>query len=256
MKTDTRGLVVSEKRVGEGDRLVTVLTEDRGILRAFVHQSKWAAGGRLSATRLFTYSRFSIFEGRDSYIIDDAQPIEVFFDLRKDIGRLSLAQYFCELSSVLAPQGSEAGDFLRLVLNAMYFLCRGTRSQAVLKAAVEMRMMSLAGYQPDLVCCAQCGCYEAETMYFLPRQGKLLCEACRAPQNREPAYALHGGALTALRHTIYAEFPKLFSFRLPPNAERELCAASEGYVTETLQRGFRTLDFYRQMTNSAETAPL
>ena len=251
MKIDARGLVVSEKRVGEGDRLVTVLTDGKGILRAFVRQSKKAGGGRLSATRLFTYSRFSIFEGRESYIIDDAQPIEVFFDLRKDIGRLSLAQYFCELAVELAPQGSEAGDFLRLLLNAMYFLSKGSRSEAVLKAAVEMRIMSLAGYQPDLVCCSECGCYEAETMHFLPRSGKLLCGSCYRPQGAEPTFLLHRGAMTALRHTVYSEFEKLFSFRVSPDAEHELTAASEHYVLETLQRGFRTLDFYYQMTGTA-----
>ena len=247
MKIDARGLVVSEKRVGEGDRLVTVLTDVKGILRAFVRQSKKAGGGRLSATRLFTYSRFSIFEGRESYIIDDAQPIEVFFDLRKDIGRLSLAQYFCELAVELAPQGFEAADFLRLLLNAMYFLSEGSRSEAVLKAAVEMRIMSLAGYQPDLVCCSECGCYEAETMYFLPRSGKLLCGNCYRPQAAEPAFLLHRGAMTALRHTVYSEFQKLFSFRVSSDAEHELTAASEHYVLETLQHGFRTLDFYYQM---------
>ncbi len=75
----------------------------------------------------------------------------------------------------------------------MYFLCKGTRPNAVLKAIVEMRMMSLAGYQPDLVCCAECGCYEAETMYFLPRSGKILCGACYRPQKREPAFLLHPG---------------------------------------------------------------
>ena len=37
--------------------------------------------------------------------------IELFFDLRKDIAMLSLAQYFCELASLLAPEGAEAGDF-------------------------------------------------------------------------------------------------------------------------------------------------
>ncbi len=250
MKIDARGLVVSEKRVGEGDRLVTVLTDERGILRAFVRQSKQAGGGRLSATRLFTYSRFSIFEGRNSYIIDDARPIEVFFDLREDIGRLSLAQYFCELAVELAPQGTAAGDFLRLMLNAMFFLGKGSRPNAVLKAIVEMRMMSLAGYQPDLVCCAECGRYEAETMFFLPRSGKLLCDGCYRPKEAEPASHLCRGALTALRHTVYAEFEKLFSFRVSPEAERELAAASEDYVLETLQHGFRTLDFYYQMTGT------
>lgn len=246
MKIDARGLVVSEKRTGDSDRLVTVLTGERGILRAFVRQSGRTGGARLSATRLFTYSRFTIFEGRESYIIDDAQPIEVFFDLRKDIGRLSLAQYFCELAAALAPQDSGAEDFLRLLLNAMYFLCKGTRPDAVLKAIVEMRMMSLAGYMPDLVCCAECGCYEADEMYFLPRSGKILCDRCFRPQT-ETVCALGRGAMTALRHTIYADFGKLFSFRVSPEAERELENASERYVLETLQHGFPTLDFYKQM---------
>jgi DNA repair protein RecO (recombination protein O) len=256
MRMDAEGLVVLEKCVGDSDRLVTVLTRQKGILRAFVRQAGRGGGGRLSATRLFTYSRFTIFEGRDSYIIDDAQPIEVFFDLRKDIGRLSLAQYFCELSASLAPQDSEAGDFLRLMLNAMFFLEKGSRPNAVVKAIVEMRMMSLAGYLPDLVCCSECRCYEADTMFFLPRSGKILCEGCFRPQQSgEPAVALSRGAMTALRHTVYAEFEKLFSFRVSPDAERGLAEAAERYVQETLGRSFNTLDFYHQMVDAPAVAP-
>lgn len=251
MRMDTQGLVVMEKCVGETDRLVTVLTRDKGILRAFVQKSGRAGGAKLSATRLFTYSRFTIFEGRDRYIIDDAQPLEVFFDLRKDIGRLSLAQYFCELSVSVAPQNADASDYLRLMLNAMYFLCKGTRTNAVVKAIVEMRMLSLAGYMPDLVCCSECKCYEADRMFFLPRSGKILCENCfAARQTTEPSVTMNRGSLTALRHTVYADFDKLFSFRLSKEAERELAAASERYVLETLERGFGTLDFYHQMTAS------
>ena len=249
MKLDAQGLVVREKCVGDTDRLITVLTREKGILRAFVRQPRHAGGGRLSATRLFTYSRFSIFEGRDSYIIDDAQPIEVFFDLRKDIGRLSLAQYFCELAAELAPQDSPAEDYLRLLLIAMYFLQKGAHSAASLKAAVEMRMMSFSGYMPDLVCCSVCGRYEADGMFFLPRGGKLVCEDCYTADG-EPAVRLGRGALTALRHTIYAEFGKLFSFRLPQAAEQELAAASARYVLETLGHGFKTLDFYHQMASA------
>ena len=251
MKWDARGLVVSEKRVGESDRLVTILTAEKGVLRAFVRGSRQAGGARLSATRLFTYSRFTIFEGRDSYIIDDAQPIEVFFDLCRDIGRFSLAQYFCELAVALAPQDGEAGEYLRLLLNALYLLMKGDRPDSVLKAAVEMRMMTLAGYQPDLVCCSECGCYEAEVMLFLPRSAKLFCGSCFRPKEGEPDVALGRGALTALRHTVYAESAKLFNFRVSGEAERQLAEAAERYVTETLQRGFATLDFYRQMAAPA-----
>lgn len=248
MRIDAEGLVIMEKCVGESDRLVTVLTKQRGVLRAFAQGAGRLKNGKLSATRLFSYSRFTIFEGRDKYIIDDAVPIEVFFELRKDIVSLALGQYFCELSGALAPEDAEAGDFLRLILNALFFLCRGTRPAPVLKAIVEMRMLSLAGYMPDLVCCAECGCYEADWMYFFPRSGRIFCADCFR-QGAEPFVKLGRGAMTALRHTVYVDFDKLFSFTLDPEGMRELSAASEAYVLETLGRNFQTLDFYHQIAS-------
>lgn len=246
MQIQTEGLVIMEKSVGESDRLVTVLTRKEGVVRAFAQQAKKMRSNKLSATQLFGYSRFVFFKGRDKYIIDDAQPIEVFFDLRRDIERLSLAQYFCELAGALAPQEAEAGDFLRLMLNAMHFLCKGSRSNSLLKAIVEMRMLSLAGYMPNLVCCAGCSCYEADEMFFLPRSGVIYCGECLQP-SAEPAVRLSRGALTGLRHTVYADFEKLFSFQLSQQGQKELSQASELYVTSTLQRSFNTLDFYHQM---------
>lgn len=244
MRIDTEGLVVKEKSVGESDRLITVLTRRQGILRAFARRANNIRNGKLSATQLFSYSRFTVFMGRDTYIIDDAQPIQVFFDLRKDIARLSLAQYFCELAGLLAPQGEEAEEFLRLMLNALHFLGEGTRPAGVLKATVEMRMLSLAGYMPDLVCCAECGRYEADVMYFFPRDGRIRCGDCFTPNGSDPCVALGRGALTGLRHIVYSEFAKLFSFSLSSEGAKELEEASEQYVLCTLQRGFNTLDFY------------
>ena len=160
--------------------------------------------------------------------------------------RLSLAQYFCELAGALAPQETEAGDFLRLILNALHFLCKGTKPQLLLKSIVEMRMLSLAGYMPNLICCAGCSCYEADEMFFLPRSGVIYCGGCLQP-SAEPTLRLSRGALTGLRHTIYADFDKLFSFNLSEQGMKELSRASEQYVLSTLQRSFNTLDFYNQM---------
>lgn len=246
MQIETNGLVILEKSVGESDRLVTILTREEGIVHAFAQQAKKIKSNKLSATQLFSYSRFTIFKGRDKYIIDDAQSIEVFFDLRRDIERLSLAQYFCELAGALAPQEAEAGNFLRLILNAFHFLCKGTKPNLLIKAIVEMRMLTLAGYMPDLVCCAGCSCYENDEMYFLPRKGSIYCGDCFQP-SAEPAMRLNRGSMTGLRHTIYAEFEKLFSFNLPPQGLQELSQASEQYVLHTLQRSFNTLNFYHQM---------
>jgi DNA repair protein RecO (recombination protein O) len=50
-----------------------------------------------SATSLFAYSSVSLYRTRDAFVVDDASPIEVFFDLRRDIETLTLAQYFAQL---------------------------------------------------------------------------------------------------------------------------------------------------------------
>ena len=104
MQLETDGLVIAEQSIGESDRLVTVLTRDEGVVRAFAQQAKKSGSSKVSATQLFCYSRLTLYKGRDKYIIDDALPIEPFFDLRKDIERLALAQYFCELARALAPE--------------------------------------------------------------------------------------------------------------------------------------------------------
>lgn len=67
------------------------------MVRASARGARNLKSRNASATQLLSYSRLSLYKGREKYIIDDAQPIQVFFDLRSDLEKLALAQYFCEL---------------------------------------------------------------------------------------------------------------------------------------------------------------
>ena len=247
MLLNTEGLILKEQNIGESDRLVTVLTRQQGLMRAFVRGAKRIKNRNASSTQLLCYSRFSIYQGKEKNVIDEAEPIEVFFELRQDIVKLALSQYFCELTLALAPEDGEAGEFLRLVLNALYLLAHDKRPPTQVKAVLEMRMLSMAGYQPDLLYCQGCGAYEAETMYFLPRHGTLLCHACYTKVRRREGVTLGRGALTALRHSVYADFKKIFSFTLSAEGMRSLSLAAERYVIERLERSFSTLHFYHQI---------
>ena len=51
----------------------------------------------------------------------------------------------------------------------------------------------------------------------------------------------------ALRHTIYADMEKLFGFSLSASGRKQLAKASEEYTLNTLERGFRTLDFFHHV---------
>lgn len=246
MQLKTQGLIIREQTIGESDRLVTVLTRDEGVVRAFARRAKSLKDSKNAATGLLCYSRLTLSRGKESCYINEAFPIEVFFGLRKDVVNLALAQYFCSLAAELVPEGVESGEYLRLVLNALHFLSEGGRPAEVLKPLVELRMLSMAGYMPDLVCCAECGAYESPRMYFKVNRGTLYCQDCFL-DNGDPCVALSPGALTAMRFIIYSDFERVFSFSVSGPALRELTEAAEAYTVSILQRRPKTLDFYNSL---------
>lgn len=245
MQIVTDGLVIMEKSIGEADKLLTILTKTNGVIKAFINGAKNIKGKNLSSAQILSYSRFKIFKGRDKYIINEAQPIDIFYNLRKDIEKVSLAQYFCELTLALAPEEGEAGDFLRLILNALYYLVNDSKPAEIIKAVVELRMCSMAGYMPNLVCCDECGKYEFDVMFFCCNSGLIYCPDCYRDKDRNQGIVLKIGVVTALRHIIYAPFNKVFSFSLKEDSGKMLSFVTENYVKAQLQRDFNTLNFYK-----------
>ena len=82
MIINTDGLVIREQPTGERDRLVTVLTRDIGVIRAFVNGARNPKNKNAAATGLLCYSHFSIDKtSKGIYTIREATAKEVFFSL-------------------------------------------------------------------------------------------------------------------------------------------------------------------------------
>ena len=243
MKFRTAGLIIKEQNIGEQDKLVHVLTKPHGVVKAFVRGAKNIKNGKSAATSLLSYALLTFHTGRDSYSVGDARSLRIFSKLRQDVQKMCLAQYFCELALTACPREQNADKHLSLLLNALYLLDSGKRSAALVKPCVEMRLTAMAGYLPDLVMCGGCGVYAAPLMYFYPRTGAIACENCGAPT--DGAVPLTEAALTALRHTVYADDGKLFSFALGDEGLALLNRASEAYVQQRFEKDFKTLHFYK-----------
>lgn len=249
MRSTTQGLIIKEQTVGEKDKLVTVLTADMGVIRAFVKGAKNIRSPKGAATQLLCYSQLVVYSGKnkDTLIIDEAKTLDMFVKLRRNVENMCLAQYFCELAPHLCPHGQPADKCLKVILNGLYLLSEGKRHPLLIKACVEMRLMSYAGYQPQLTMCSGCGCYESDTMYFLPKEGILTCGDCLPKEKLPLALLLGSGVTRALRHTVYADDSKLFSFNLPPESLILLNRATELFMNSVLERTFSTLTFYKFM---------
>ena len=246
MKFQTDGLIIREQNIGENDKLVWVLTKSHGVLRAFAKGAKSLKSAKCAPTSLLSYSRLSFYKGRESYIIGDARPLRVFARLRADVKKMCLAQYFCELALTVCPREKSADKYLSLILNSLYLIDEGIRREELVKPCLEMRLAAMAGYLPDLIMCRECGVYTAPLMLFYPRTGTLKCGSCGA--KTDGAVPLTEAALTALRHTVYADDGKLFSFSLSDEGLRLLNRASEAYLRCRFEKEFKTLNFYKAIT--------
>ena len=61
MQSTTMGLVVKELKVGEADRIITILTDRYGLIRASARGSRNLKNKLFSATGMFCYSEFTLF---------------------------------------------------------------------------------------------------------------------------------------------------------------------------------------------------
>lgn len=242
MAVKTKGLIIKEQSIRESDRLVTLLTANYGVLRAFVHGAK-RINSKLSCVSLFCYGEFTLHQSKDAYIITEVENTQVFFELRSDLIKLSLAQYFAQLTLELTEGENDSGEVLRLVLNAMHLLCKGKVPYTQIKAVVELRMLTLGGYMPNILGCERCGVFESEPIFFHIQTGHFYCNEC----NQNGGIPLSAGTLTAMRHICLSEVQKVFSFTLQPDSLRALCDCNEQYLLGQLERRFSTLEFYKSV---------
>ncbi|MEM1483656.1 DNA repair protein RecO [Oscillospiraceae bacterium PP1C4] len=248
MHITTDAIVLRERAVDEFDSVLTLLTRERGIISAFARGAKKPRGTMRVSAELLSYSCFVLFLNKEKYAVDKADLNNVFMGVRGDIEKLSLAAYFCQLTTELAPHEENADEYLRLLLNTLYMMDKDKRTCNFLKPLYELRLLTMAGFMPNLVACSGCACFEAEQMFFLPRTAQIVCGDCAGTIEREQIMVpLSKSVLAAMRHIIYAENAKLFQFALPEQPLRQLNEVCEQYVMIQLDKRFDTLDFYLTM---------
>lgn len=245
-KTVTSGVVLRVTDTKETDRILTVLTADRGKIPLIARGARRKNSRLAAACQLPAYSELTLYKRGGWYMLDEASPLELFDALGRDIGLLALASWFCELTEAVCAEETPAPEVLSLLLNALYALCYTDRPSRLVKAAFQFRLMALAGFEPLADGCALCGRRDAEAPMLDVQGGFVTCGGCRGPDAglRLP---LTAGGLAALRHILSVEPKRLYSFTLEPGALAALDHAGEAFISTQLERGFRTLDYYRSL---------
>ena len=142
----TAGLVLRETVTRETDKILTVLTPDRGKISLIARGARRKNSRLAAACQLLAYSELTIYEKGQWFMLDEAETLELFTGLRTDFVALSLASYLADLTDATA-QGEDTSQLLRLLLNALYALSVLHKPPQLVKPAFELRLMALSGFR-------------------------------------------------------------------------------------------------------------
>ena len=251
-----KGLVIKSVDIRESDRLITIFSEEMGVVSALARGARSLKSRHMSSTMQFCYSTFVLYKRGEHYWIKESELIESFFDIRSSIQGLALATYVLEVLSDVATAQPEK-DLMRLSLNTLFAIASGKYALDKVKAAFEIRCASIIGFMPDTLACRECG-ERGGSFYLDIMDGAITCYGCQQkaqskynaienPHESRIICILSEGAKIAIGYCIYCPLEKIFSFSLSDEDMRVFSTACEQYLVHQLERDFKSLTFYKEV---------
>ena len=241
-----RGVVLRETETKEADKILTLLTAERGKISVIARGVRRKSCRYAACAQPLVWSEWTLYQKGDWYYANEGSTVELFNGLRNDLDAMALGFYFAELTEAVTSEETPAPELTRHLLNGLYALSTLHKPPALVKAAFELKLLCLAGYEPLVDACAYCACPDPEQPLLDVVQGVLRCRQCGVKESAL-SMPLCRDSLLALRHIVYGDPKRLYSFTLGADALRRLSAAAEAFSAAQLERGFKTLDFYKSL---------
>jgi DNA repair protein RecO (recombination protein O) len=201
------GIVLRTIKLGEADRIVTILMQGHGKVRAVakgVRKTSSKFGARLEPT-----SRVALqcYNGRELDIVTQAESLETHRPLREDYALFTHAIPMLEAVDQVAQEHEPNPALYRMLAGALRTLAE--RRSPLVTPAFFWKLLSLEGFHPMLEDCARCGGEheddDGELVAFDLEEGGVLCRACArgggrplSPAALELLRRMLGGALNGV----------------------------------------------------------
>lgn len=228
-------VILRTHKLGEADRIVTMLSRRNGKIRAVakgVRRTSSKFGSRLEP---FMVADLQLYKGRSLDIVQQAESLGAYgADIAVDYERFTAASAMVETADRLNEAETTVEQYLLLV-GGLRSLSHGEHAARSILDSYLLRVMALSGWAPMLEDCARCGAAGPHT-HFGPQLGGTVCADC-APSGSP---RIEASALALLRALMRGDW-NIIDAAEPG----DLAAASStvaAYAQWHLERGIRSLE--------------
>jgi DNA repair protein RecO (recombination protein O) len=250
----TEAIVLRRSDLGEADRLLTLLTPERGKLRVVAKGARKIASRKGGHVELFNRLNALIARGRGEFdIVSQVETVEPFRALREDLTRSTYAHYAAELIDRFAEEGTAQPELFDLLSDALGWLSNSTDLPLTARY-FELRLLTLAGFQPQVFHCGADGkpleeIKDDENYGWSPGEGGALCP--RHAADRTDISRLSLAALKVLRHAMRHEYHAFAALSVRESVAGEIERAMQRYLTYVLERKLKSIEFINLLRREA-----
>jgi DNA repair protein RecO (recombination protein O) len=177
----TDGIVIGGSKFGEADRILRILTKERGRVSAMakgVRRGKSKFSGCLEPMMV---NAFLFAEGRNMDTVCQAENIRSYSRIRSSYDLLCRAGSLLEAAGQLTEEGLPDLMTYELLLGALDALDAGS-SPAIVELIFKTGLLLGHGIFPDLSGCNTCGKTRTKAIHFDGARMSFICDDCAKTQ--------------------------------------------------------------------------
>lgn len=243
----TKGIVLKTHKLGESDRIITILTGNHGKIGAVakgVRKTKSKFGSRLEP---FTHVDLLLYKGRNLDIVTQAEIIDSFADIRENFDRITFGSAMLDLVNKVSMEGERDFALYNLLHRSLGVISQLERNFRLLLIAFDIKLMSISGYMPKLEHCVICGKNTTTRIRFNYERGGITCEECNPPSR--DSIVITPAAVELFMKLIRLPLSEVVEFEADMRLEDELYFLMRDYVSYYIQARLKSRECLGQLAH-------
>jgi DNA repair protein RecO (recombination protein O) len=244
-----QGIVLRAAKLGEADKIVTILTQGSGKVRAVakgIRRTTSKFGARLEP---FTHVSLLMYRGRNLDTVTQAEIVSAFRVIRSDFSLIAAGEVMLEGADKVAEEHERNVKLFLLLLSGLRALEDGPADAAAVAEAYLLKLLSLSGFHPSLSACAVCG-RPGPHERFAASQGGVVCSECAEREAGRVSWA----PVAWLGGLARMELSAAGASSPPPVVRREARAILYGFTEYHLERRMRSFSLLARRPDPVPTA--
>ncbi|MFC1549214.1 DNA repair protein RecO [Candidatus Omnitrophota bacterium] len=243
---NAEGIILRKYLLRETSYILVVYTKEFGKIRGVIKGVRSPYPQFAGDFEIFTRCDLLFYrkQKKPMDLITRCEAIEPFIPARKDIERLTYANYFIELIDVVTDDYDQSAEIYDILVKSLEMLSAGSSPRRTARV-FEMKLLGALGLSPQLEECVACGAEVSGRVDFSVKNGGLLCPKCASGESN--ILKVSPGTLKFLRKVRETDFDRITRVKVSKEVGRETEKMLKWFMLYHVGRPVKSLKFLAQL---------